>query len=860
MITVTINDKEIQLEQPVTILEAAKEGGIKIPTLCYFEGLENFGGCRLCVVEVEKLPKLQTACTVMVTDGMVVRTESEAIIKARRAMLEFLLINHPLDCPYCDKAGECDLQDLVAKYGPESGRFAEGKRQHPESFDDPIIVRNMERCVTCSRCVRMCDGVQGDSAITVTGRGSHSFIEPFSGGRYDCEYCGNCLTVCPVGAIMSRLHRHCYRPWFVEKEVETVCGFCGVGCSMVLQMRENAILRAIPKMDVGINKGLLCAKGRFGYDLVESNKRLTTPLIRKSGELKPASWDEALGLVAEKLGEIKGMNGGGLIAGIGSARCTNEDNYVFQRFFRETLSSNNIDSMSRTFFAPAEGYLEGLFGQGITANIISGISRSDAVIVAGGDPTKINPVLGLQIRLAYRGGAKVISLCDAVGLRRFGTQEIISRKGSENVLYTSLLKALIDKRGLPGNSKSIEDKLAEIKWPSTKDVVKLTGIEQSDIEVAAEELKDVKNVSLIIGPDVLINNGLKGLFLLSAILYVLDARVYLLSERPNEQGVMDMGCLPDTLVGGRPIEISSFREKFAQEMGYEIPEKVGLTLFEMFEAMSKGSIKAAYVMGDNPAFNLPSAGKIKDALSELDFLVVQDVFLSETAEMADVVLPAAAWSEKDGTYVNLERRIQRLNRAKNSMGGPEDWKTIVKIARLMGSKMEYNAVDDIWEEITNASHLYGSLSYEDLDTDKALWPYKGEPLRSGEAHIEIPEDMVEVIGDSSRLYVDRSLFHSGSFSRYSPALNSIQSEPYAMMHPDTARNMSINDGDKIKITTGDRSLELVSKLDKDIRDETIRVPNVFEGVCIMSLVDYSIEPETKSAVWKLTDIKVEKAS
>jgi NADH-quinone oxidoreductase subunit G len=272
MITVTINDKDIQLEKPVTILEAAKAGGIKIPTLCYFEGLEKFGGCRLCVVEVEKLPKLQTACTVMVTDGMVVRTETDAIIKARRAMLEFLLINHPLDCPYCDKAGECDLQDLVAQYGPDTGRFTEGKRQHPESFDDPIIVRNMERCVTCSRCVRMCEGVQGASAISVTGRGSRSFIEPFSGGRYDCEYCGNCLTVCPVGAIMSRLHRHSYRPWFVEKEVETVCGFCGVGCSMVLQMRENSILRSIPRMGVGINKGLLCAKGRFGYDLVESNR------------------------------------------------------------------------------------------------------------------------------------------------------------------------------------------------------------------------------------------------------------------------------------------------------------------------------------------------------------------------------------------------------------------------------------------------------------------------------------------------------------------------------------------------------------------------------------------------------------
>ena len=289
MITVTINDREIKFDKAVTILEAARSGGIKIPTLCFFEGLEKFGGCRLCLVEVEKLPRLQTACTVMVTDGMVVRTETDAIIRARKAMLEFLLINHPLDCPYCDKSGECELQDLVAQYGAEEGRFAEGKRRHPESFDDPIIVRNMERCVTCTRCVRMCDGVQRASAITVTGRGDHSFVEPFSGGRYDCEYCGNCLTVCPVGAIMSRLHRHSYRAWFVEDEIETLCGFCGVGCSMILQMRENTILRAIPRMGMGINKGLLCARGRFGYDIIESNRRLTTPLVRKNGELKAVS-------------------------------------------------------------------------------------------------------------------------------------------------------------------------------------------------------------------------------------------------------------------------------------------------------------------------------------------------------------------------------------------------------------------------------------------------------------------------------------------------------------------------------------------------------------------------------------------
>jgi NADH dehydrogenase/NADH:ubiquinone oxidoreductase subunit G len=280
MITVTINEKEITLEKPVTVLEAARSAGISIPTLCYHPALERYGGCRLCLVEVEKMPRLQTACTLMTADGMIVRTETDAIAEVRRGILEFLLINHPLDCPYCDKAGECELQDLVEKYGPTTGRYKEKKRKMPESLEDAIIVRNMERCIVCTRCVRMCEGVQGASAIAVMERGGHSHIEPFSGGKYDCEYCGNCISVCPVGAIMSRLHRHSYRPWQMTDQVETICPYCGVGCTVTAQVRDDTIKRVIPKLGSPVNNGLLCSRGRFGYEFVGNRDRLTRPLIR----------------------------------------------------------------------------------------------------------------------------------------------------------------------------------------------------------------------------------------------------------------------------------------------------------------------------------------------------------------------------------------------------------------------------------------------------------------------------------------------------------------------------------------------------------------------------------------------------
>jgi len=860
MITVTINDKEIQLEKPVTILEAARSAGIKIPTLCYLKGLEKFGGCRLCLVEVEKLPRLQTSCTVMVTDGMVVRTETEAIIAARRSMLEFLLINHPLECPYCDKAGECELQDLVAQYGPATGRFAEGKREHPESFDDPIIVRNMERCVMCTRCVRMCANRQGAHAITVTGRGGHSFVEPFSGGRYNCEYCGNCLTVCPVGAIMSKLHRHSYRAWFVEKEVETVCGYCGVGCSFVVQMRENGILRTIPRIGLGVNKGLLCARGRFGYDYVESRKRLTTPMIRKDGQLKPVPWDEALRFVSSKLEEIRSSSGGRAIAGIASPRCTNEDNYVFQRFFRETLGSNNIDTIARMFYVPTQDYFENIFGQGVTANLISGIENSDAVMVAGGDPSHVNPVLGLQIRAAGRTGARIVTMNHADALKRFVTDALVPRTGSENIVYRALLTNLMEIKGMPERIPALETALKQVKAPSEKEMSEEAGIEPSVIRGVAESLKEMKNVSFIIGPDVLAYDGSYGLFLVAGLVYLLDARVYLLGQRPNEQGVIDMGCLPDMLPGDRPLAIGSFREKFAEDMGYSVPSEEGASLFEMIDGMESGAIKAAYVMGDNPAFNLPSSKKVREALAKLDLLVVQDVFLSETAQMAHAVFPAASWSEKDGTFVNLERRIQRLRKAKNSITGMEDWMILMKLAKLMGSPMDYKNIHEIWEEITKASHLYGPLTFEDLGRDKALWPYKGEPLRGTPTEVTVPEEVKAKPAGSFRIYPERNMFHSGTLSRYSPAMNDIQPEPYAIMGEETAKAFSVADGEKVRILSWGNSLELKCKIDDTVSDSNIRITNVFEGACAMALVDYTIEPNTKAAVFTLSEIKMEKVS
>lgn len=852
VITLTINGREIKLDKPVTVLEAARMAGIKIPTLCHHELLEPYGGCRLCVVEVEKMPKLQTACTLMATDGMVVRTESEAIAKARRGVLEFLLINHPLDCPVCDKAGECELQDAVMRYGPSAGRFREDKRRIPESHDDPLLARNLERCIACTRCVRMCETVQGASAITMVGRGGRTVMQPFSSKAFNCEYCGNCLTVCPVGSILSRTYIHSYRPWQIDRETQTICGYCGVGCSLIVQSRDEAIKRVIPRVGLGLNRGLLCSRGRFGYDFTRGPDRLSTPLIRKNGRLEEATWDEALGLVAERLLQIKEKNGGSSIAGIASPRCTNEENYLFQKFMRTVCETNNIDSISRMGLASAQRYLEALLGQGITANSIDDIKRSDVVLVMGGDPTAINPILGLSIREASRNGARVAILGYAPGLERFRTIKVLPPLLREAEVLELLLKEVFSLKGPRGNMPELDKRIETASGePSLKEGL-------SGFDDLKEALLSSKSLSIVLGMDLVQrSNGHRALFAVAGLVYLLGARLYLLSERPNEQGLVDMGCMPDLLPGGKPLSSTS-RKEYEEAWGHPVTADKGLTLMEIIEGARNKEIKAIYIMGENPVFNLPDSAYVREALSCLEFMVVQDIFLSETARTAHVVLPALGWSEKTGTYTNLERRIQLLRKAVHSVSGREDWRIIADLSSRMGYRMGYRDEEEIMKEISRVSPLYRGISYKDIENGGCLWPYKAEP--SAEQTVDIPTVPIE--GHDYRtgpyLSLERVPFHSGTLSRRSSALRRISPEPLLKIGPQHAERLGLKNGDRVKVSTEKGSLVVPVSIDKTIEDERLFLSNNIEDRGVFSLMVYSLDPVTRAPGIEGCEVRIEK--
>jgi len=871
MITIKINGKEIKLEKPVTVLEAARSAGIKIPTLCWHEQLERYGGCRLCLVEVEKMPRLQTACTLMVADGMVVSTETEQTANVRRGILELLLINHPLDCPVCDKAGECELQDLVEKYGAASGRFKEVKRKAAENFADPLIVRNMERCIMCTRCVRMCEGVQGASAIDVINRGGHSRIEPFSGGKYDCEYCGNCISVCPVGAIMSRLHRHSYRPWQMTGKTETICPYCGVGCTLVLQVRNDGIKRVISKIGAPVNNGLLCARGRFGYEFVSSKERLTTPLIRiapknisdsefrnpKSEIFREATWEEAISLVAGKLKEIKEKNGSSSIAGIASPRCTNEDNYIFQKFMRVALGTNNIDSSARTGFAGAQSFIENIFGQGATANLIPSLSKSDLILVVGGDPTAVNPILGLQIRASSRKGGKALTIGNVKGLKFFNPKALNPKPYTDAVLFEGIVTALKAGKKSSESVASLEVMIDDINT-SVKDIEDTCNVSAKDFSEFIDMLSASLSPAVVIGKEtVQSSGGSYKLMLLSAIKHLINAKIYLLSERANEQGLLDMGCTPDMLPGYLPVSHQESRKKIEEAWKTAIPEKKGLTIFEMIDSARNDSLKAMYVMGENPVFNLPDSKAVEAALKNIEFLVVQDIFLTETGRLADVVLPALSWAEKDGTFTNMERRIQRVKKAVDR-DGMEDWRIITEISRNMGVKFSYLNAEEIFNEMCLASPLYKGMAYKEVERGEALYPYKS--VQEGRIPGKIKIHKGSKISADSKLYLrlERPLFHSGTLSRKAPALMKIYPEAVVRISLDTAKSLSIENDDIVRVSTKTGSLQLPAVIDKEIDSSYIMLTNNFEDKGAFSLMGYSIDPVTGAPCIDNNEVVIEK--
>ncbi|HLC15391.1 MAG TPA: molybdopterin-dependent oxidoreductase, partial [Thermodesulfovibrionia bacterium] len=700
--------------------------------------------------------------------------------------------------------------------------------------------------IMCTCCVRMCEDVQGASALAVVGRGSESRVEAFSNERYNCEYCGNCITVCPVGSILSRHHVHSCSPWQITHETDTVCGYCGVGCSMTIQVRDEEISRVYPKVGKGVSRGLLCVRGRFGYEYVNHQERLKTPLIRKNEKLYHCSWEEAYDYVARRLSEIKASFGSQAIAGIASTRCTNESAYIFQKFLRAVIGTNHIDSGARLGFTGALRMLESILGQGITANQIDEVAKGSTIFVMGGDPTVINPILGLQVRAAYRRGAQVFTCGNAAGLKRFTTLEVQAPVYGEEALVERLVLHIYKDKGTNGTNPLLDEWLKE-KSDSVKEDKEAAAREAVCYRLVELLYKTGGTAVIILGPDLVQRaNGWRNLLWVSALTYLLNAKLYLMSEGPNAQGVTDMGCVPDLLPGYVPVCDELQAKVFEKQWGSRIPGQEGLTLMEIMEASLAGQIKALYVMGENPAFHFPDNPRMINALNKLDLLIVQDNFLTETASFAHVVLPSKTWSELNGTYTNLERRVQFVRRAIKG-SGKQDWRIISDIANRMGYKMEYPSSEHVLMEILSVSPLYKGLNRKAIDKGTNLWPYQGK-IFSQPAY-KLPEEKRRSAAPMEgviHLRQGSSLFHWDSISQKCPILHTLEPEPVLRVSSATYKEYRFEEGDKVVVTSPVGSMELRVAEDRFLESNTVMLDNSHASRGVFSLMGYTLDTVTKT--------------
>lgn len=766
MVKITLDKQEVEVEEGTTILKAARAISIDIPTFCYLDRLSILASCRMCLVEIEGGRKLQPACSTVVAEGMVVHSHSPKVVAAREDMLEILLANHPLDCPICDKGGECELQDTVFEYGKGDSRLHDPKRvfRTRDIELNKVIIFNADRCIQCQRCVRVCEEVVGEVALGTAERGLDSEITGVGNSLSDCSHCGNCIEICPVGALMSTPYRYNARPWDLER-TDTICNMCGTGCSMTIETRDGELARVKSKYETGINGELLCAKGRFGFDSIAGGNRIQTPMIRKKGTLTPVSWAEATHFIVKMATSI--VHKGGHIRGLISARQTNEVAYMFKKLMREVFKSNDIEASCRfSGLGTAQGVLKQMILQRYSRTPLQTVIKADCVLVLGANITEENPVTGYLIRETIRDHDTrlLIATSRPCGLDDIAQAALRLVPGSESHL---LAKLTMDD---PGDHPGLEnDKIADF------------------VAKAKSVMVTAETITLLIGTEILrspeAENALNWIEKTASLLEKRGKKVdvQFLFDRPNQLGVWDMGCWAD-----KPYRT--------------VPDLL-------------------FVVGVDPISSCPDGDPHGVAAQETACLVVQESHMTKTVERATVVLPAPSFGEETGTFTNNEGRVQKVRAITPPGPGAKSGADIFNlIAASMETPFGPAQISQIFAEITKTLPQYRDLGIWSDKNDFGLTTRLSATAKPLSA---VLSDYVPREGYS--LITGDSLFGSGLISARSEILTSLSDGPYVEMNPGDEFDKDM-EGYEVTVKRNGAALTARLKVNKGFPEGLVYIP------------------------------------
>jgi len=842
MVTLTIDGRETQVSEGTTILEAAAGLGIKIPTLCWLKKISTTGACRICVVAVEGVERPMTACNTPVKEGISVTTSTPELELIRQKTLELMLVNHPLDCPICDAAGECDLQDTCCQLKVTKNRYGAELERMPIRYDWPLIESDPNRCILCEKCVKVCHEIVGADAIAVTDRGDRTIIDTVDGAPLNCDFCGNCVNSCPTGTLISKPFKFCGRPWTFSV-TPGICAFCSSGCQIEYHAAEGKIQR-VTSSDDGYNKGNLCINGRFGYAAFNAPDRLTAPLVKGSdGSLQAGTWDTALSAVAGKLTEIAGQHGGASVAGIGSPRITNEESYLFQKFLRGALGSNNIDSEARLGYFPAQLAQCSQLGYSGATRSMDAIEQATAILVIGADLKAESAGFAYRvIQAATRNNAKLVLASSRVSsMKKFANANLHYRPGSDAWLAAGLCKAILaenleNKGFVTQNISGLVEFVTALDGISFEQISAATGIAETELRDAARLISCGGRTAVIYGSELMRSpdpstavSGVVDLALLTGAVGNNGIGVFPLDEKNNTQGMLDMGVCPEYLPGYHTYGHAA--ATYGTAWNSTLPVTAGKNLFQIMDAIEQGEIKALYVIGSDLLHVLPDQQRVARALQKLELLVVQDLYLTETAKLAHVVLPAATAAEKAGSFTSVDNRVQAFCAAVAPAGTSRtDADILSALHRMIAPETaaKDNSAQSVRAEIATLTGLYRAI---DKSAENCLERIACRTEFSDSPAMFVPLAPAAFPASNPaqpfKLSVGSLLHHNGSYTTRSASNLTVAAAEFLEINQADAATAGIADGDSVRVTSSCASIVLPARISATLLPGQLFAPNHF---------------------------------